>query len=184
MNIKEIPKLIIGDLVARVPIIQGGMGVGISLSGLASAVANAGGIGVIATAGIGMLEPDFATNFSLANRRALQKEIRKARKMTKGIIGVNIMVALTDFYDMVKVAVEEGVDLILLGAGLPLRNLKMLLPDNLRDINAKIVPIVSSARAAQIIFQYWQRNYNYIPDAVVMEGSLAGRTSWFQKGTD
>lgn len=181
MNLKEIPKLIIGDLVARVPIIQGGMGVGISLSGLASAVANAGGIGVIATAGIGMLEPDFATNFSMANRRALQKEIRKARKMTKGIIGVNIMVALTDFYDMVKVAVEEGVDLVLLGAGLPLRNLKMLLPNKLRDINAKIVPIVSSSRAAKIIFQYWQKNYDYVPDAVVVEGPLAGGHLGFKK---
>lgn len=181
MNLKEIPKLIIGDLVARVPIMQGGMGVGISLSGLASAVANAGGIGVIATAGIGMLEPDFATNFSLANRRALQKEIRKARKMTKGIIGVNIMVALTDFYDMVKVAVEEGVDLVLLGAGLPLRNLKMLLPDKLRDINVKIVPIVSSSRAAKIIFRYWQKNYDYVPDAVVVEGPLAGGHLGFKK---
>ena len=181
MNAKEIPKLVIGDLVARVPVIQGGMGVGISLSGLASAVANAGGIGVIATAGIGMLEPDFSTNFSLANRRALQKEIRKARKMTKGIIGVNIMVALTDFYNLVKVAVEEGVDLVLMGAGLPLRKLQMLLPDKLRDINAKIVPIVSSSRAAKVIFQYWQKNYNYVPDAVVVEGPLAGGHLGFKR---
>jgi NAD(P)H-dependent flavin oxidoreductase YrpB (nitropropane dioxygenase family) len=97
MNLNEIPKLRIGDLKASLPIVQGGMGVGISLSGLASAVANQGGIGVIATAGIGMLEPDFATNFAEANKRALRKEIRKAKKMTRGIIGVNVMVALYGF---------------------------------------------------------------------------------------
>jgi nitronate monooxygenase len=97
MNLNEIPKLRIGDLKASLPIVQGGMGVGISLSGLASAVANQGGIEVIATAGIGMLEPDFAINFSEANKRALRKEMRKAKKMTRGIIGVNVMVALYGF---------------------------------------------------------------------------------------
>lgn len=175
------PKLRIGDLEVNIPIIQGGMGVGISLSGLASAMANAGGIGVIATAGIGMLEPDFATNFNQANKRALRKEIRKAKKMTKGTIGVNIMVALSDFYDMVKIAVEEGADLVLLGAGLPLRNLKVLLPDKLKEIKTKVAPIVSSSRAAKVIFQYWQKNYNHVPDAVVVEGPLAGGHLGFKK---
>ena len=181
MSLKDMPKLKIGNLVAKIPIIQGGMGVGISLSGLASAVANAGGIGVIATAGIGMLEPNFAKNFTEANKRALRKEIRKAKKITKGIIGVNIMVALTDFYEMLKVSVEEGVDLVLLGAGLPLRNLKVLLPDKLKEINTKVVPIISSSRAAKIIFQYWQKNYNHVPDAVVVEGPLAGGHLGFKK---
>jgi len=181
MSLKEMPKLKIGNLVAKIPIIQGGMGVGISLSGLASAVANAGGIGVIATAGIGMLEPNFAKNFTEANKRALRKEIRKAKKITEGIIGVNIMVALTDFYEMLKVSVEEGVDLVLLGAGLPLRNLKVLLPDKLKEINTKVVPIISSSRAAKIIFQYWQKNYNHVPDAVVVEGPLAGGHLGFKK---
>jgi NAD(P)H-dependent flavin oxidoreductase YrpB (nitropropane dioxygenase family) len=181
MNLKEMPKLKIGNIVAKFPIIQGGMGVGISLSGLAAAVANEGGIGVIAAAGIGMLEPDFAKNFTEANKRALQKEIRKAKKITQGIIGVNIMVALSDFYDMVKVAVQEGVDLVLLGAGLPLRNLKVLLPDKLKKVKTKVVPIVSSSRAAKIIFQYWQKNYNHVPDAVVVEGPLAGGHLGFKK---
>lgn len=181
MSLKEMPKLKIGNLVANIPIIQGGMGVGISLSGLASTVANAGGIGVIATAGIGMLEPNFAKNFTEANKRALREEIRKAKKITKGIIGVNIMVALTDFYEMLKVSVEEGVDLVLLGAGLPLRNLKVLLPDKLKEINTKVVPIISSPRAAKIIFQYWQKNYNHVPDAVVVEGPLAGGHLGFKK---
>jgi len=181
MNLKKMPKLRIGNLEVNIPIIQGGMGVGISLSGLASAVANAGGIGIIATAGIGMLEPDFATNFTEANKRALRKEIRKAKKMTKGTIGVNIMVALSDFYDMVKIAVEEGADLVLLGAGLPLRNLKVLLPNKLKEIKTKVAPIVSSSRAAKIIFQYWQKNYNHVPDAVVFEGPLAGGHLGFKK---
>jgi len=146
--------------------------------------------GVIGAAGIGMLEPDFSTNFKEANKRALRKEIRKAKQMTKGIIGVkeirkakqmtkgiigvNIMVALSDYDELSLVAVEEGADLIFLGAGLPLKIPKTLLSDKLRDVSTKAVPIVSSARAAKIIFQYWARNYNHVPDAVIVEGPLAG----------
>ena len=150
---------------------------GISLSGLASAVANEGGIGVIGAAGIGMLEPDFSTNFKEANKRALRKEIRKARKMTKGIIGVNLMVALSDFDELLLVAIEEGVDLVFLGAGLPLK-----VPfDGLKKASTKVVPIVSSARAASIIFRYWTKRYNHVPDAVVVEGPLAGGHLGFKK---
>ena len=181
MNFKKIPKLKIGNLEAKIPIIQGGMAVGISLSGLASAVANAGGIGVIGTAGIGMLEPDFVKNFTEANKRALRKEIRKAKKMTEGIIGVNIMVALSDFYDMVKIVVEEKADLIFIGAGLPLKGLEVLIPDKLKKVKTKIVTIVSSYRAAKIIFQYWKKNYKHVPDAVVVEGPLAGGHLGFKK---
>ena len=114
MSFKKIPKLQIGDLITNISIIQGGMGVGISLSGLASAVANMGAIGVISTAGIGMLEPDFSANFNEANKRASREEIRKAKEMTTGIIGVNIMVALSDYHDLVQVAVDEGADLVFL----------------------------------------------------------------------
>ncbi len=181
MNFKNIPKLQIGDLEVAIPIIQGGMGVGISLSGLASAVANERGIGVIATAGIGMLEPDFYTNFKEANRRALQKEIRKAKEMTDSIIGVNIMVALSDYIDLVQISVEEGADLVFLGAGLPLGVPKNLLPDEAKEVITKVVPIVSSARAAKLIFQYWARKYNHVPDAVVVEGPLAGGHLGFKK---
>ncbi len=181
MNFKKIPKLKIGKLEAKIPIIQGGMAVGISLSGLASAVASSGGIGVIGTAGIGMLEPDAVNNFTEANKRALRKVIRKTKKMTKGIIGVNIMVALSDFYDMVKIAVEEKADLVFLGAGLPLKGLEMLVPDKLKKIKTKVVPIISSSRAAKIIFQYWKKNYKYVPDAVVVEGPLAGGHLGFKK---
>ena len=178
MNSRKMPSLKIGEIEAKIPIIQGGMGVGVSLSGLASAVANEGGIGVIATAAIGMLEPDFSTNFKEANKRALRKEIRNARKMTDGIIGVNIMMALSDCDELVLIAVDEGVDLVLLGAGLPL---KVLTLDRLKKVTTKIVPIVSSARAAKIIFQYWARNYNHVPDAVVVEGPLAGGHLGFKK---
>ncbi|MCD5383888.1 nitronate monooxygenase [candidate division WOR-3 bacterium] len=178
MRFKKIPKLRIGDLRPKLPIIQGGMSVGISLSGLASAVAKAGAVGVIGTAGIGMLEPDFHTNFRVANRRALRKEIRKTRDLTDGIIGVNIMVALSDFDDMVQIAVDEGVDLVFIGAGLPLAA-----PEKLQDrsTTTRLIPIVSSARAAKVIFQYWRRHYNYIPDAVVVEGSLAGGHLGFKR---
>jgi len=181
LNLEKIPKLRIGDLEANIPIIQGGMSVGISLSGLASAVANEGAIGVIGAAGIGMLEPDFATNFREANKRALRKEIRKAKKMTDGIIGVNIMVALSDFDDLLLAAVEEGTDLVFLGAGLPLKISKTLSLERLKEGTTKIVPIVSSARAAKLIFTYWARKYDHVPDAVVVEGPLAGGHLGFKK---
>jgi nitronate monooxygenase len=160
----------IGDLTAKIPIIQGGMGVGVSLSGLASAVANEGGIGVIAAAGIGMLRPEAFSDFLGANVRALRNEIRRAREMTKGILGVNIMVALSNYADLVRTAVEEKVDLIFSGAGLPLN-----LPEYLKSTGrTKLAPIVSSARAAGLLVRRWLTKYNYLPDAFVVEGPLAG----------
>ena len=181
MSFTKIPKLRIGHLEANIPIIQGGMAVGISLSGLASAVANEGGIGIIAATGIGMLEPDFSRNFTEANKRALRNEIKKAREMTTGIIGVNVLVALSDFDDLVRVAVEEGADAVFLGAGLPLRISKTSLLDRPGNGTTKVVPVVSSARAANVIFQYWRKNYNHVPDAVVVEGPLAGGHLGFNK---
>jgi len=162
--------LTIGDLKATLPIIQGGMGIGISLSGLAAAVANEGGIGVISAAGIGLREPDIASNYLGANIRSLKNEIRKARALTKGILGINIMVALSNFEDMVKTAIDEGIDVIFSGAGLPL-NLPKFLKES---VNTKLVPIVSSARAAGLIAKRWFEKYKYIPDAIIVEGPLAG----------
>ena len=181
MNSRKMPRLKIGELEANIPIVQGGMSVGISLSGLASAVANEGGIGIIGVAGIGMLESDFRIDIKDANKRALRKEIRKAKEMTNGIIGVNIMVALSDFDELLLVAVEERADLVFLGAGLPLKNPKTLPWKRFRDVSTKVVPIVSSARAANIIFQYWAKNHNHLPDAVVVEGPLAGGHLGFKK---
>ena len=123
MNTNDLKELKIGDLTARLPIIQGGMGVGISLSGLASAVANEGGIGVIAATGIGMLEADFSTNWLEANIRALRREIRKARELTKGIVGVNIMVAVSIFADLVKTAIERKLPLLAICRGIQIVNI-------------------------------------------------------------
>jgi nitronate monooxygenase len=161
--------LAIGDLFARVPIVQGGMGIGISLSGLAAATANAGGIGVIAAAGVGLFEPDGFTDFLGASIRGLRREIRRARELSTGIIGVNIMVALRNFTDLVKTAVEEGVDIIFSGAGLP-----MNLPEFTRGTHTKAVPIVSSGRAAALIAKRWLDKYGVLPDAFVVEGPKAG----------
>ncbi|MBR4853856.1 MAG: nitronate monooxygenase [Alistipes sp.] len=160
----------IGDLVAKVPIVQGGMGVGISLSGLASAVANAGGVGVISAAGLGVIYKELASTFDEACILGLKEELRKARQKTQGIIGVNIMVALTNFADLVKTSIEEKADVIFSGAGLPL-NLPSFLNS---DSTTKLVPIVSSARALKVICRRWLGEYNYLPDAVVVEGPKAG----------
>jgi nitronate monooxygenase len=181
MNFNKIPELHIGDLIAARPIIQGGMGVGVSLSGLAAAVANEGGIGVISSAAIGMLEVDFEKNFKEANRRVLQREIKKAKEMTKGLIGVNILVALSDYAELLKTAVAAGADLIFLGAGLPLKVPELWLSDEWEKVKTKIVPIVSSSRAAKIIFQHWQKQYHHVPDAVVVEGPMAGGHLGFKK---
>jgi len=164
------PSLTIGDLTVEKPIIQGGMGVGISLSGLASAVAEAGGIGVISAAGIGMFQPDFSSNYVEANSRALRDEIRAVRKKTDGALGVNIMVAMTNFAELVRTAVKEKVDAIFSGAGLP-----MDLPSYLtKTSKTKLVPIVSSARAAVILCKKWLSHFGRMPDAFVVEGPMAG----------
>lgn len=182
MSSESIPSLVIGDLVAKVPIVQGGMGVGISLSRLAAATANAGGIGVIAAAGIGLLEPDGFKDFLGANIRALRREIRKAKSMTEGILGVNIMVALTNFSDLVKTAIEEKIDIIFSGAGLPVNLPEFLKPESYKPellgpdgkIRTKLVPIVSSGRAAALLAKRWLDKYAYLPDAFVVEGPMAG----------
>ncbi len=171
----------IGDLNVKYPIIQGGMGIAISLSGLASAVANEGGIGVISGVGIGMTEPDYKTNFHKANKRALKKEIRKARSLTDGVLGVNIMMALTDFDDLFYIAVEEGIDVIFVGAGLPLKVLDLIPKSILEKSKTKIVPKVSSARATNLILKYWANKYNTVPDAFALEGPKAGGHLGFRR---
>ena len=164
------PSLTIGDLSIARAVIQGGMGVGISLSGLAAAVAAAGGFGVISAAGIGMNEPDFSSNYVEANNRALAREIRAARASTSGAIGVNIMVAMANFAELVKTAIKENVDAVFSGAGLPLD-----LPSYLTEgSKTKLVPIVSSARAAVILCKKWLSRFDRTPDAFVVEGPMAG----------
>lgn len=160
----------IGDLVARIPIIQGGMGVGISLSSLAGAVANEGGIGIISTAQIGFREPDYDRSPLAANLRAIGSEIKKARKISPaGIIGVNIMVATKNYADYVKTAVANGIDLIISGAGLP-----MDLPELVKNSKTKFAPIISSKKAVSVLLKLWDRKNGVVPDAIVVEGPKAG----------
>lgn len=167
MNYKP---LVIGDLTAKVPIVQGGMGVGISLSGLAGAVAKEGGIGVISAAQPGFREEDFYTNTVNANIRALAYHINKAKEISNnGIIGVNIMVA-TNYYDeYVKCCIDNKADLIISGAGLP-----MELPKLTENSDIKIAPITSTAKATKVILQRWDKKYHRTADMVVIEGPKAG----------
>lgn len=165
-----IESLNIGNLSIPVPLIQGGMGVGISLSGLAAAVANQGGVGVISSAGLGLIYSSTSADYGEACINGMKEELRKARAKTSGAIGVNIMVAMSNFADMVKTSIAEKADIIFSGAGLPLDLPGFLKPDS----NTKLVPIVSSARAAKIICEKWIRNYQYPPDAIVVEGPKAG----------
>ena len=160
----------IGNLSIQVPIIQGGMGVGISLSGLASAVANEGGVGVISAAGLGIIYKNLSKNYLEASILGLKEELSKARQKTQGVIGVNIMVALSNFADLVRTAIAEKADIIFAGAGMPL-NLPSFLQ---KDSTTKLVPIVSSGRAAKLICEKWKSIYNYLPDALVVEGPKAG----------
>lgn len=168
-------ELKIGSLCARVPVIQGGMGVGVSLSGLAGAVAAAGGVGIISTAQIGWRDPDFGRHPIECNLKAVGDEIKKAReKADGGIIGVNIMVATRRYEDYVKAAVAAGVDLIISGAGLP-----MTLPEI--SGSAMIAPVVSSRKSLGVISKYWKKKYDRKPDLVVIEGPEAGGHLGFTK---
>ncbi len=173
----EMKSFFIGRYEVKLPIIQGGMGVGVSLSGLASAVANEGGLGVISVAGLGLLYPESDGDYFAKCVYGLKQELRKVREKTRGIIGVNIMVALTNFADMVRTSIAEKADIIFSGAGLPLD-----LPAYLQgDSRTMLVPIVSSARAAKILCEKWSASYDYLPDAVVVEGPKAGGHLGFKK---
>ena len=166
----NLPSLKIGDLIAKVPIVQGGMGVGVSLSTLAGNVALNGGIGVISGVEIGFKEPDYYKNKMEANLRALKYHINEAKRISNGgIIGVNIMVAVNNFEDYVKEAVKAKADIIFSGAGLPLS-----LPKFTIGSSTKVAPIVSSGRTAKVICKAWDKKFNIIPDAIVVEGPLAG----------
>lgn len=170
----KLSPLTLGDVTIPVPIFQGGMGIGVSLSGLAAAVAKCGGVGVISAAQIGFMEPDFYTNPKEANIRALKRNICEAREAVgngkdRGLIAVNIMCASRNYDEFVEAAVEAGADMIISGAGLP-----TALPGLVKNSKVKIVPIVSSARAAALIIKSWTKKYNRVPDAILFEGPRAG----------
>lgn len=166
----KIKPLKIGELTAPFPVIQGGMGVGISLSHLAGTVAACGGVGILSAAQIGFREEGFEKDPIGTNLKAIKKEICKARKIANGgIIGINIMVATQRYEEYVKAAVESGVDLIISGAGLPVD-----LPEFVEGSKTKIAPIVSTVKSAKVICKMWDRHYHRVPDLVVIEGPKAG----------
>ncbi len=160
----------IGDLTIPVPIVQGGMGIGISMSSLASAVAREGGVGTIAAVGTGMIHGTPDKSFRQNNIDGLIREIRRARELSTGVIAVNIMTVLSNFSDLVQTSIKEKIDIIFSGAGLPLDLPKFKTSGS----STKLVPIVSSGRAALLIAKKWLQNYNYLPDAFVVEGPEAG----------
>ena len=171
--------LVIGKLKAVRPVIQGGMGVGISLSSLAGAAAKAGGIGIISTAQIGFSRPDFKKNPMEANLKAIHTELEKARKIApEGILGFNIMVATKEYAKYVKEAVKAGADVIISGAGLPIDMPKFVKEaEGREDCSSRrtmIAPIVSSVKSAMVICRMWDRKYQTAPDFVVVEGPRAG----------
>jgi len=160
----------IGHICPAVPVIQGGMGVGVSLSGLAAAVAKNGGIGIISTAQIGFRDPDFAKDPLGCNLKAVAREINRAKELScGGYIGVNIMAATRYYEEYVRAAVQAGADCIISGAGLP-----MNLPELTGTSMTKIAPIVSSAKSLSVISKYWKKKYNKQPDFVIIEGPKAG----------
>ncbi len=166
----------IGDKRAKLPLIQGGMGVGISLSGLAGAVAKEGGVGIISTAQIGYREPDFEKDAKKANLRAMAEELKKARIIAsdsdgkcEGLLGYNIMAATRDYGDYVRTAAQAGADVVISGAGLPVD-----MPEYVEGTDTKIAPIVSSEKAARIILRMWDRHYRRTADFLVIEGAHAG----------
>ncbi len=167
----------IGEKLTRIPLIQGGMGVGISLGRLAGAVAKEGGIGIISTAQIGYREPDFDKDPAGANLRAIESEMSKARTISPdGIIGYNVMTALKEHAAHIKAAVKAGADIIISGAGLPTD-----LPALTEGSNTKIAPIVSTDKSANVILKYWDRKYRRTADLVVIEGPQAGGHLGFRK---
>lgn len=170
--------LVIGGVKLDIPVIQGGMGVGVSLSGLAGAVAKEGGVGIISTAQIGFTEPDFETNTLESCLRAIGTHIAKAKEIAggRGLVGVNVMTALKNYREHVTRAVAAGADIIVCGAGLP-ADLPLIVSDACEKFHVKrpfIAPIVSSARAARLILRQWANRYNETADLIVVEGPKAG----------
>ena len=164
----KLPKLQIGNITADIPILQGGMGVRVSLSSLASAVAEEGGIGTISSIGLGDLEAS-KNEYEKVSREALEREIRKAKSMTNGHIAVNFMGVLSNADDLITAAVREGIKIIVYGAGLPIK-----LPSLVEDSSVNLLPMVSSARVAELILRVWDKRYERTADAIILEGPLAG----------
>lgn len=168
----------LGNKESKYPIIQGGMGVGVSMHRLAGFVSKEGGIGIISTADIGYKEPEFKNNPMEANLKVIGKEIKLAREIAgeDKIIGVNIMVAMNNYEEIVRECVKQKIDLIVSGAGIPKE-----LPEFVKNSNTKIAPIVSSLRCCMLIVKHWMKKYDYVPDMIIIEGPAAGGHLGFKK---
>ena len=168
----------IRDAKLSIPIIQGGMGVAVSTDALASAVSREGGLGVIASVGLGegIGEPDAVSSYVESNKRALRKLIERARQATTEPLGVNVMMALTDWQDLASTASEEGIDFLIVSAGLPLH-----LPEYVDRERTKLIPKISSSRAAGLICKKWSRTYGIVPDALIVEGPRSGGHQAFSR---
>ncbi len=162
-----------------IPVVQGGMGVGVSAGGLAGAVAREGGVGTVSSVDLRRLHPDLMekterlqkssdgkAHIDAANLEALDREIKGARTLSKGngLIAVNVMRALSEYEAYVKQALASGADAIVVGAGLPLD-----LPELAKDYpNVALIPILSDARGVQLVVRKWQKK-GRLPDAIVIE---------------
>ena len=180
----------IGTKELKYPIVQGGMGIGISLGGLAGAVAKAGGMGTISAAQIGFRDPEFEKDPITCNLKAMEAELQKAREIAQdGVIGFNIMVAMNHYEDYVRQAVRLGADFIVSGAGLPVdlpayvakETGNSALGDSGVEENISLIPIISSQKAARVLLKYWENKYHRTADAVVIEGPKAGGHLGFQR---
>ncbi len=169
MNRYDPPSLKIGGREVKLPIIQGGMGMGISLDRLSTSATKAGGIGVISAIMCGLNEEGFARHPLEVSLEALKEYIKRAKENSGGVVGVNLMVVSTDYKRYIQTTIAAGADLLICGAGLPLD-----LPRLVETSDIGIAPIVSSGRAARIILEHWEKKYNRYPDAVILEGPKAG----------
>jgi len=168
---EKLPSLRIGRLEAETPIVLGGMSSGLTRAAIAATVANNGGFGTIGGVGLGYSEnTKNHRDLIRTNESELRREIHDALEMSNdGNIGVNLMVATTDFEESVKIAVEEGVKYIVSGAGLPLSLPEMVEKYKVSGLQKpELIPIVSSARAGELILKRWSRS-GVIPSAFVVE---------------
>lgn len=166
----KLPSLKIRHLETVYPVIQAGMGVRVGSAELSAATINLGGYGTIASVGLGDIEKS-KTDFVNESNRVLAAEIKEARRLSgnKKALGVNVMVALSNYEEIIRTSVKEGIDFIISGAGLPLP-----LPEYVGDADVALIPVISSGRALEIILKAWQRKYSRQPDAVIVEGPLCG----------
>lgn len=172
----------LNGLLFPVPILQGAMGIGFSLHGLASQVAIQGGGGLIASTEIGFRESDYDKRPLDANLRALKNELVLAFDSVKGYpkrgpIGVNILASTKNYEAYVKAAINGGAEFLVSGGSLPLS-----LPSLVQGSNIKLIPVISSVRAAKILLKNWSKKYNRYPDAFILEGPGAGAHLGFKMG--